>query len=68
MNGLPEGPAAAPTIPGRWRREARVLKLAAREAQIVGLVPRIEAGAAGVRSLLAEATAEKVAWVRAGGR
>jgi probable F420-dependent oxidoreductase len=42
------------------------LTFAAREAQIVGLAPRLPRPAEpDVQSLLAEATAEKVAWVRA---
>jgi probable F420-dependent oxidoreductase len=44
----------------------RTLELAGREAQIVGLAPRILAGGRGdPRSITAEATAEKIEWVRA---
>jgi probable F420-dependent oxidoreductase len=44
----------------------RMLEFAAREAQIVGLAPRLSSTAkADLRSVLADATAEKVAWVRA---
>jgi hypothetical protein len=39
--------------------------MAAREAQIVGLAPRIGAGGEVVQSCLADATAEKIGWVRA---
>ncbi len=49
----------------------RVLRLAAREAQIVGFAPRIGvSGAGGFESCTFEATREKVGWVRdaAGGR
>jgi probable F420-dependent oxidoreductase len=43
----------------------RTLTLAAREAQVVGLAPRILAGGRGdPRSITAAATAEKIAWVR----
>jgi probable F420-dependent oxidoreductase len=43
----------------------RTLTLAAREAQIVGLAPRIQRDGRGdPRSLTAEATAEKIGWVR----
>jgi len=43
----------------------RLLALAATEAQIVGLAPRIpSAERPDIRSCLAQATAEKVAWVR----
>jgi alkanesulfonate monooxygenase SsuD/methylene tetrahydromethanopterin reductase-like flavin-dependent oxidoreductase (luciferase family) len=42
-----------------------MLGLAAREAQIIGLAPRLPSPAQpDIRSCLAEATAEKVAWVR----
>jgi probable F420-dependent oxidoreductase len=44
----------------------RTLELAAREAQIVGLAPRILPGRRGdPRSITFEATAEKIGWVRA---
>jgi probable F420-dependent oxidoreductase len=61
------GPAQRPHPPflvgGGGRR---MLELAAREAQIVGLAARIPAPFQhDARSCLAEATAEKVAWVRA---
>ncbi len=42
----------------------RTLELAAREAQIVGLAPRIRGGAADPRSLTWGGTAEKIGWVR----
>lgn len=43
----------------------RTLELAAREAQIVGLAPRIRGGRADPRSLTWAATEEKISWVRA---
>lgn len=43
----------------------RLLSLAAREAQIVGLAPRVALGSApDFRSLTADATDEKLAWIR----
>ena len=42
----------------------RVLALAGREAQIVGLAPRIGSRASGVRSCTFEATREKIEWIR----
>ena len=42
----------------------RVLRLAAREAQIVGFAPRIGGTGVGFESCTFEATREKVAWVR----
>jgi probable F420-dependent oxidoreductase len=42
----------------------RVLRLAAREAQIVGFAPRIGAKVGGFRSCTFEATREKVQWVK----
>jgi probable F420-dependent oxidoreductase len=42
----------------------RVLRLAAREAQIVGFAPRIGAKSGGFRSCTFEATREKVQWVK----
>ena len=66
MAGLPK-PVQKPHPPimigGGGRR---MLEFAAREAQIVGLAPRLSPTAkADLRSVLAEATAEKVEWVRA---
>jgi probable F420-dependent oxidoreductase len=43
----------------------RTLELAAREANIVGLAPRIRSARADVLSLTWEATAEKIEWIRA---
>lgn len=43
----------------------RVLRLAAREAQIVGFAPRIGSTSGGFRSCTFEATREKVGWVKA---
>ena len=43
----------------------RTLEMAAREANIVGLAPRIRNARADVLSLTWEATAEKIEWVRA---
>jgi len=43
----------------------RVLRLAAREAQIVGFAPRIGAKVGGFQSCTFEATREKVGWVKA---
>ena len=62
---LPEaGPAAASAVLHRWRRAA-TLALAGREADIVGLAPRVLAGAASdPPSLTLAATAEKIDWVR----
>jgi probable F420-dependent oxidoreductase len=65
LNGLPK-PVQQPHPPimigGGGQR---MLQFAAREAQIVGLAPRLPSGGkADVRSVLAEATAEKIAWVR----
>ncbi len=58
--GLPPHP---PILIGGGGR--RLLTLAAREAEIVGLAPRVgEDGRADVASLLAPATAEKIEWVR----
>ena len=42
----------------------RVLRLAGREAQIVGFAPRIGSTSGGFRSCTFEATREKLAWVR----
>ena len=42
----------------------RTLELAAREAQIVGLAPRIRSGAADPGSMTWAGTAEKIGWVR----
>ncbi len=42
----------------------RLLRLAGREAQIVGLAPRIGAKVGGFRSCTFEATREKIAWVK----
>jgi probable F420-dependent oxidoreductase len=43
----------------------RTLELAAREAEIVGLAPRIRGGRSELASLTWEGTAEKIEWVRA---
>ncbi len=43
----------------------RTLELAAREAQIVGLAPRLLRGRGDPRSITFEATAEKIEWVQA---
>jgi probable F420-dependent oxidoreductase len=43
----------------------RTLELAAREADVVGLAPRIRAGRGDALSLTWEATEEKIEWVRA---
>ena len=66
MDGLPK-PVQKPHPPimigGGGKR---MLEFAAREAQIVGLAPRLPSvGKADIRSVLADATADKVAWVRA---
>jgi probable F420-dependent oxidoreductase len=66
LNGLPK-PLQKPHPPlmigGGGKR---MLEFAAREAQIVGLAPRLSSAAkADLLSVLADATAEKVAWVRA---
>jgi probable F420-dependent oxidoreductase len=42
----------------------RILECAAREANIVGLAPRIKGGRGDPRSVTAAATAEKIEWVR----
>jgi alkanesulfonate monooxygenase SsuD/methylene tetrahydromethanopterin reductase-like flavin-dependent oxidoreductase (luciferase family) len=42
----------------------RVLRLAGREAQIVGFAPRIGAKVGGFRSCTFEATREKLQWVK----
>ncbi|HEY3062493.1 MAG TPA: TIGR03621 family F420-dependent LLM class oxidoreductase [Chloroflexota bacterium] len=65
MEGLPK-PAQRPHPPimigGGGKR---MLQFAAREAQIVGLAPRLPSPAnADIRSVLADATLEKVSWVR----
>jgi alkanesulfonate monooxygenase SsuD/methylene tetrahydromethanopterin reductase-like flavin-dependent oxidoreductase (luciferase family) len=66
MNGLPK-PLQKPHPPimigGGGQR---MLEFAARNAQIVGLAPRLPSGGkADIRSVLADATDEKVGWVRA---
>ena len=66
MDGLPK-PVQKPHPPiligGGGKR---VLRLAGREAQIVGFAPRIGAGGrGGFESCTFEATREKIAWVRA---
>ncbi len=65
MEGLPK-PAQQPHPPimigGGGKR---MLQFAAREAQIIGLAPRLPSPAnADIRSVLADATAEKISWVR----
>lgn len=64
MNGRPK-PVQQPHPPfligGGGKR---VLRLAGREAQIVGLAPRIGAKTGGSRSCTFEATREKVAWIK----
>jgi len=65
MEGLPK-PAQKPHPPimigGGGKR---MLQFAGREAQIVGLAPRLPSPAnADLRSVLADATAEKIDWVR----
>lgn len=66
MNGLPK-PVQRPHPPfliGGGGRKG--LEFAAREAQIVGLAPRLPAaGKADIRSVLAPETDEKLEWVRA---
>jgi len=65
MNGRPK-PVQQPHPPiligGGGKR---VLRLAAREAQIVGFAPRIGAKVGGFQSCTFEATREKVGWVKA---
>jgi len=65
MNGRPK-PVQRPHPPfligGGGKR---VLQLAGREAQIVGLAPRIGQKTGGFRSCTFEATREKIAWIKA---
>lgn len=64
MNGRPK-PVQKPYPPfiigGGGKR---VLRLAAREAQIIGLAPRVGERVGSFRSLTFEATREKIAWIR----